>query len=83
MSIKEIIDWLSVSNRGIHLIAGLILGIICTSWYMAGIVGVTVSAGMEYKDYKYAKEIDYFDLLMLIGGTIVGYGLRVLCGLVF
>ena len=75
--IKAIISWLSESNRYLHLLCGMALGLLSIGWYCALLASVSTAAALEYKDFMYnGKQTtawDWIDFAFTFGGAVVGY----------
>lgn len=77
--IKNIIDWLKMSNRYKHLLLGIVFGTIANDWYCLEYGAVGVSLAMEFKDGQWGGKPDVFDFLLTLIGFNIGYLIRVLC----
>lgn len=75
---KKIIDWFKESNRWKHLLGGFIIGLLCNSWYCAGLTGTGVAGALEFKDWQWGGKPDIIDFLLTLGGTMLGYSTRYL-----
>lgn len=77
--IKAIIKWLSESNRYLHMLCGMALGLLSIGWYCALLASVSTAAALEYKDYMYnGKQItawDWIDFGLTIAGAAVGHAI--------
>lgn len=77
--IKAIISWLSESNRYLHLLCGMALGLLSIGWYCALLSSVSTAAALEYKDFMYnGKQVtawDWFDFCLTIAGAAVGHAI--------
>ena len=76
---KKIWKWLKTSHRYLHLIGGIILGILSCSWWCAILVGISTAGALEYKDYMYnGKQLtawDWFNFCLTIAGAAVGHAI--------
>ena len=74
--IRAIISWLSDSNRYLHLLCGMALGLLSIGWYCALLSSVSTAAALEYKDFMYnGKRLtawDWIDFGLTIAGAAVG-----------
>ena len=76
---KKILNWLKTSHRYLHLLGGVILGVLSCCWWCALLTGAAVAGALEYKDYKYNKSItawDWIDFALTFGGAVVGYFIK-------
>lgn len=77
---KKIWNWLIESHRYLHLLGGMILGIMSCCWWCALLTGATVAGALEYKDYMYnGKQLsawDWIDFSLTFGGAVVGYFIK-------
>lgn len=60
-----------------HLLGGMILGIMSCCWWCAILVGISTAGALEYKDYMYnGKQLtawDWIDFALTFGGAMIGY----------
>lgn len=70
---KNIINWLLVSNRWKHLCGGFILGLFLTVLCSLGCAG-----GMEYKDKAWGGRWDWVDFALTVAGGVAGQAVQVL-----
>ena len=49
-NMKKIIKWLKRSNRGYHLIGGIVIGAGADSVYCAAYSGIGIASALELKD---------------------------------
>lgn len=77
---KKIWKWLIESHRYLHLLGGMILGILSCCWWCTLLTGAAVAGALELKDYLYnGKQLtawDWIDLALTFGGAIVGYFIK-------
>lgn len=73
---KKLIDWLKESNRYKHLLGGAVIGIISNDWYCATISGVGIASALEYKDKAHGCVWDWYDWILTVLGTAIGFGIR-------
>ena len=73
----KIWTWFKTSHRYLHLLGGMILGILSCSWWCAILVGTSTAGALEYKDYMYnGKRLtawDWMDFALTFGGSIIGF----------
>lgn len=74
---KKIWNWLIESHRYLHLLGGMILGIMSCCWWCAILVGTSTAGALELKDYLYnGKQLtawDWIDFALTFGGAVFGY----------
>ena len=70
--------WLKQSSRYKHLGYGILIGLGSDNIYCAAYVGVGIASALEYKDKAWGGAWDWFDWLMTLTGTIIGFGVRLL-----
>ena len=75
---KKLIDWLSDSHRCVHIVIGLVLGVLADGWYCAGLCGGSVGGAMEGKDWQWGGKPDWVDFLLTFGSCIVSYYIKTL-----
>lgn len=77
---KNFINWIKKSNRWLHFLGGLIIGIISLHWW-SGIYAATIAGlVMEYKDKAHGGEYDWVDAsLTALGGIIGGLLTLLIC----
>ena len=79
---KKILNWLKTSHRYLHLLGGMILGIMSCCWWCAMLVGTSTAGALELKDYLYnGKQLtawDWIDFGLTVIGAVVGYGIKAL-----
>lgn len=74
--IRKILKWLKTSHRYLHLLGGMVLGLVSNGWYMALVVGFCTAGALEYKDCMYNKRItawDWIDFGLTVLGTAAGW----------
>lgn len=74
---KKIKEWLKTSNRGKHLLGGVLIGLFANSIYCAAYAGVGVASALELKDKLWGGKPDIVDWSLTVAGVAIGYGLRV------
>ena len=75
---KKLIDWLSDSHRWVHIVIGLVLGVLADGWYCAGLCGGSVGGAMEGKDWQWGGKPDWVDFGLTFGSCIVSYYIKTL-----
>ena len=79
---KKILNWLKTSHRYLHLLGGMILGIMSCCWWCAMLVGTSTAGALELKDYLYnGKQLtawEWIDFGLTVIGAVVGYGIKAL-----
>lgn len=77
--IKATMSWLSESNRYLHILCGMALGLLSIGWYCALLSSVSTAAALEYKDFMYnGKRLtawDWIDFVLTIAGAAVGHAI--------
>ena len=58
---KKIITWLKSSNRGRHIVGGVLLGFGADDTYCALYAGAGVAGALELKDKLYGGKWDWID----------------------
>ena len=67
---KKIITWLKSSNRGRHIVGGVLIGLGADDTYCALYAGAGVAGALELKDKLYGGKWDWIDF----GCTVAGGG---------
>ena len=79
---KKIIQWLKTSHRYLHLLGGMMLGVLSCCWWCAMLVGLSTAVTLEYKDYMYnGKRLtawDWIDFGLTVLGTAAGWSIHAL-----
>lgn len=75
---KNIISWFTSSNRWLHFLGGVVIGLLSNSVYCAALAGISAGGAMEFKDWQWGGKPDILDFLMTVLGTAAGFGLRLL-----
>ena len=73
---KKIITWLKSSNRGRHIVGGVLIGLGADDTYCALYAGVCVAAALELKDKLYGGKLDWIDFGCTVAGVVVGRLIR-------
>ena len=73
---KKIITWLKSSNRGRHIVGGVLIGLGADDTYCALYAGVCVAAALELKDKLYCGKWDWIDFGCTVAGVVVGRLIR-------
>ena len=73
---KKIITWLKSSNRGRHIVGGVLIGFGADDTYCALYAGVGVAAALELKDKLYGGKWDWIDFGCTVAGVVVGRLIR-------
>ena len=74
---KKIKEWLKTSNRGKHLLGGVLIGLFAKSIYCAAYAGVGVASALELKDKLWGGRPDIVDWSLTVAGVAIGYGMHV------
>jgi hypothetical protein len=74
---KKIKEWLKTSNRGKHLLGGVLIGLFANSVYCAAYAGIGVASALELKDKLWGGKLDIVDWSLTVAGVAIGYGLHV------
>ena len=74
---KSIWDWFLSSNRYLHFLGGMLIGLISDDVYCAVVAGTCTAGAMEFKDYQWGGKPDWIDFAMTVAGTAAGYGIRI------
>jgi len=75
---KKIKEWLKTSNRGKHLLGGVLIGLFANSIYCATYAGIGVASALELKDKLWGGRPDIVDWSLTVAGVAFGYGLHVI-----
>lgn len=73
---KKIINWLKQSNRGKHLIGGIVIGAGANSVYCAAYAGIGVASALELKDKLWGGKWDWIDWSLTVAGVVIGQIIR-------
>ena len=76
---KKIIDWFKESNRGLHLLLGVVVGLLPTGWWNTEVLAVGVAGSMEFKDWQWRAHggsPDPIDFVLTVAGVNIGYLLK-------
>ena len=73
---RRILNWLKTSNRGKHLLGGVLIGLFANSIYCAAYAGVGVASALELKDKLWGGRPDIVDWSLTVACVAIGYGLR-------
>ena len=73
---KKIIDWFKESNRGLHLLLGVVVGLLPTGWWNTEVLAAGVAGSMEFKDYQWGGKPDIIDFILTVAGVNIGYLLK-------
>ena len=73
---KKIKEWLKTSNRGKHLLGGVLIGLFANSVYCAAYAGIGVASALELKDKLWGGKPDMVDWSLTVAGVAIGYGLH-------
>lgn len=76
--INKIIEWLSQSNRGKHLVGGIVIGAGANDIYCAAYAGIGIAGALEFKDYQWGGKPDWIDFILTVSGVAIGFTLRLL-----
>ena len=74
----KVIDWLFDSHRWVHIVIGLVLGVLADGWYCAGLCGGSVGGAMEGKDWQWGGKPDWVDFGLTLVSCIVSYYIKTL-----
>ena len=74
---KKIKEWLKTSNRGKHLLGGVLIGLFANSVYCAAYAGIGVASALELKDKLWGGRPDIVDWSLTVAGVAIGYCLHV------
>lgn len=73
---KKIWTWLLTSNRYLHILAGFLIGALCTTVWDAAVAVCAAAFTAEYKDMAWGGKWDWTDLACTIAGGAVGFFLH-------
>jgi hypothetical protein len=76
---KKIIDWFKESNRGLHLLLGVVVGLLPTGWWNTEVLACGVASSMEFKDWQWRAHggsPDPIDFVLTVAGVNIGYLLK-------
>ena len=73
---RKLITWLKSSNRGRHIVGGVLIGLGADDTYCALYAGVCVAAALELKDKLYGGKWDWIDFGCTVAGVVVGRLIR-------
>lgn len=80
---NKLLNWLTTSNRHLHLLGGALIGLFADSIYCAAYTVVLTASALEFKDIQWGGKWDWIDWLMTVLGGALGYGLHtLLCSLI-
>lgn len=74
---KKIFKWLQASNRYIHLIGGVAIGLGADDWYCALYAGLGVASALELKDKMWGGKWDWIDWSVTAVGVVAGGLIRI------
>lgn len=74
---KKIITWLKSSNRGRHIVGGVLIGLGADDTYCALYAGAGVAGVLELKDKLWGGKWDWVDFGCTMAGVVVGRLIRV------
>lgn len=73
---RKVITWLKTSNRYLHIIAGLLIGLGANDFHCACYTGVVAAGAVELKDKLSGGKWDWIDFLLTTAGAVVGHLIR-------
>lgn len=76
MIMKKIINWFKESNRYLHILCGIPVGMLCNDLYCTELVALGVSGSLEYKDKAHGGKWDWIDFIFTDIAINLGYCLR-------
>ena len=76
--ITKLINWFKLSNRYLHILIGIICGIVANSWYCVEYGAIGVSGALELKDKLWGGKADAIDFILTVIGFNIGYCIRIL-----
>ena len=73
---NKLINWLTTSNRHLHLLGGVLISLFADGIYCAAYSVVLTASALEFKDTQWGGKWDWADWLMTILGGAIGFGLQ-------
>lgn len=73
---EKIIDWFMASNRYLHLLLGVVVGLLPTGWWNTEVLAAGVASSMEFKDWQWGGKPDFIDFALTVVGVNIGYLLK-------
>ena len=70
---KSIWNWFLDSNRYLHFLGGMFIGVISDDAYCATVAGTCTAGALEFKDCQWGGKPDVVDFLMTIAGVAFGF----------
>ena len=73
---NKLLNWLTTSNRHLHLLGGVPIGLFADGIYCAAYAVILAASALEFKDDQWGGKWDWTDWLMTILGGAIGFGLQ-------
>lgn len=73
---NKLITWLTTSNRHLHLLGGVLIGLFADGLYCVAYAVILTASALEFKDIRWGGRWDWIDWLMTILGGALGFGLQ-------
>ena len=73
---NKLITWLTTSNRHLHLLGGVLIGLFADGLYCAAYAVILTASALEFQDIRWGGRWDWIDWLMTILGGTLGFGLQ-------
>ena len=64
-------DWMKESNRWLHVLISIVIGVAITGFMNTCITAITLGCALEYKDKCYEGKWDWIDLSLTIIPALV------------
>lgn len=80
IDMKRIIEWLKTSHRGMHLLMGVVIGLLPVGWWNTEVLACGVAGAMEFKDHQWGGRPDWVDFTLTVAGVNLGHLVMVLIG---
>ena len=75
---KKLLNWITTSNRHLHILGGVLIGLFSDGIYCAAYATIITASALEFKDVQWGGRWDWTDWSMTILGGALGYGLQTL-----
>ncbi len=73
---NKFLNWLTASNRHLHLLGGVLIGLFADGIYCAAYATIHTASALEFKDIQWGGRWGWTDWLMTGLGGALGYGLQ-------
>ena len=76
--VLDMLKWFTSSNRWLHFLGGLTIGLFSDDWFCAALSGIGIASSLELKDVLYGKIWDTLDWCITLFSVLIGFYIRVL-----